>query len=115
MGQKVAGTCYIKIDGEQVVTTGGIEVPLNKFKRETITKGFFKEEDVVPFVKGDLLKTQGVDWAKVANGENMTITVEFPDGGVYVLSGAYVVGDMNVSADDAKVSVEFNGIEGDWQ
>ena len=115
MGQKVAGTVYIKIDGAQLVITGGVEAPLNKYNRETIVKGFFKEEDVIPFLKVDAVKTPGVDWAKIANGTDMSATAEFKDGSTYVLSGAYVVGDLNVTGDDAKVSIEFNGIEGDWQ
>lgn len=115
MGQKVAGTCYIKVDGTQLVITGGVEVPLNKVKRETIVKGYFKEEDVIPFTKVDAVKAKGTDWAKIASGENITVVSEFPGGSAYVLSGAYVVGDLNVTGDDAKVSIEFNGIEGDWQ
>ncbi|MEE3637103.1 phage tail tube protein, partial [Pseudomonas sp. AL 58] len=53
MGQKVAGTCYIKVDGEQLTITGGVEVPLSKFKRETIATGVFKEEDLTPYVAVD--------------------------------------------------------------
>jgi hypothetical protein len=26
---KIAGTCYFKIDGQQLSMTGGIEVPMN--------------------------------------------------------------------------------------
>lgn len=115
MGQKVAGTVYIKIDGAQLVITGGVEAPLNKYSRETIVKGFFKEEDVIPFLKVDAVKTPGVDWAKIANGTDMTATAEFKDGSTYVLTGAYVVGDLNVTGDDGKVAIEFNGSEGDWQ
>lgn len=115
MGQKVAGTCYVKVDGQQLEITGGCEAPLSKFKRETIVKGYFKEEDTVPFLKVDAVKTPGVDWPKIADGSDMTVTCEFKDGSTYVLTGAYVVGDLNVTADDGKVAIEFNGREGDWQ
>jgi len=50
MGQKVAGTCYIKADGQQLVITGGVEAPLAKVKRETIVKALpykiDKNEDI---------------------------------------------------------------------
>ena len=115
MGQKVAGTVYIKIDGAQLVITGGVEAPLNKYIRETIVKGHFKEEDVIPFLKVDAVKTPGVDWAKIADSADMTVTAEFKDGSTYVLTGAYVIGDLNVTGDDGKVSIEFNGSDGDWQ
>ena len=115
MGQKVAGTCYIKVDGEQLTITGGVEVPLSKFKRETIATGVFKEEDLTPYVAVDAVKTSGFPQAKLENGTNMTVTVEFKDGSCYVLSGAYVVDEMKMSADDAKVAIKFDGISGDWQ
>jgi hypothetical protein len=36
MGQRIAGTCYFKIDGEQLELEGGIELPLFKTKRESV-------------------------------------------------------------------------------
>lgn len=115
MGQAVAGTCYIKVDGSQLVITGGVEAPVSKVKRETIRPGFFKEEDVNPFLKVDAVKTPGLDLAKITSGTNMTVTAEFKDGSVYVLSGAYVVDDPAVNGDDAKIPLKFEGINGDWQ
>lgn len=116
MGQKVAGTCYIKVDGVQLVITGGVEVPLSKVKRETIAPGgYFREEDRTPFTKVDAVKTPGFPFEKITSGTNMTITSEFKDGSSYVLSGAYTVDDVNVTADDGKVSLNFEGVSGDWQ
>lgn len=115
MGQKVAGTCYVKVDGDQLVITGGVEAPLSMVKRETIVPGYFKEEDRAPFLKVDAVKTPGFPMKKLANGTSMTITAEFKDGTSYVLSGAYLVDDVNVTADDGKVSLNFEGISGDWQ
>lgn len=45
----------------------------------------------------------------------MTVTAELADGSVYVLSGAYLVDETKVTGDDAKVSLKFEGIQGDWQ
>lgn len=60
MGQRIAGTCYFKVDGEQLELEGGIEVPLFKTKREATESisgptGFYKETDVIPFIKGSFL------------------------------------------------------------
>ena len=44
----------------------------------------------------------------------LTLTVEFANGTVYTLAGAYVVGEANFSSEEGKVSMEFNGNEGDW-
>ena len=43
MGQKVAGTVYIKADGIQFTTTGGVECPLSVVMRESVAPGYFKE------------------------------------------------------------------------
>lgn len=114
MGQKVAGTCYVKADGEQLVINGAIEAALNKLKRETIVKGYFKEEDNVPFVKGEFVGVSQTNWQKIVGATNATVTVEFANGSVFTLSGAYIVGDANHSSEDAKVSLEWQGNEGDW-
>ncbi|MCF5500925.1 phage tail tube protein, partial [Pseudomonas syringae] len=45
MGQKVAGTCYIKVDGTQLTIIGGGEAPLMNVKRETVFPGYYKEID----------------------------------------------------------------------
>ena len=36
MGQKVAGICYIKLDGQQLEVSGGVECPLLDVKREAV-------------------------------------------------------------------------------
>jgi len=115
MGQKTAGTCYVKADGTQLTITGGCEAPLMPVKRETITPGFFKEEDMVPYVKVDAVHTPDFPLDKLINGTDMTITVEFKNGKVYVLAGAYLVGEPSSAGDDGKVALEFNGIKGTWQ
>lgn len=115
MGQKVAGTCYIKVDGDQLVITGGVECPLSDVKRETIVRGHYKEEDLIPYVVVDAVKTANFPRAKLAAGIAMTVTAELADGSVYVLSGAYLVDEPKVTGDDAKVSLKFEGVQGDWQ
>lgn len=115
MGQKVAGTCFIKVDGDQLVITGGVEAPLSAVKRETIVLGHYKEEDLIPYVIVDAVKTANFPRAKLVAGISMTVTAELADGSVYVLSGAYLVDDTKVTGDDAKVSLKFEGIQGDWQ
>lgn len=114
MGQKIAGTCYVKVDGQQLVLTGAVEAPLNKSTRETVVKGYFKEEDTVPFVKAEVAVPKGTNMAAITGATNATVTVEFANGSVYTLSGAYLVGEVNYSSDEGKASLEWNGTEGDW-
>lgn len=115
MGKKVAGTCYVKVDGEQLVLSGAVEAPLNTVTRETIVKGYYKEEDTVPSLKVEAVGVKESDFVGITQGTNMTITAEFANGAVYTLSGAYVIGEANYSSDEGKVSLEFNGVQGSWR
>lgn len=115
MGQKSGGVCYVKVDGQQVVIKGNVEAPLSDKKRETIVRGYYKEEEVAPFVKvSEFLVTKGTDTQKIMDGTNMTVTVEFANGKVYTLSGAYVVGESNLDSEEGKAPLEFNGDKGRW-
>ena len=114
MSQKIAGTCYVKVDGAQLVLNGAVEAPLNKKKRETIVPGYFKEEENTAFVKVEAVGVKETDFQKIVNATNATVTVEFANGKVYTLSGSYIVGDANYNSDDGKVALEWNGNEGDW-
>jgi hypothetical protein len=120
MGQRIAGTCYFKIDGEQLELEGGIELPLFKTKRESVESisgptGYFKESDVVPFIKGSFLVPSTFPLSTLESGTEMTITAELANGMVYTLSGAFIVGDAALKGDEGKVDLEFNGKKGDFQ
>lgn len=115
MGQAVAGTVYFKVDGRQLEVTGGAEAPTTDVKRESIRPGYYSEEDRVPFVKVDALFTPDFPLDILATATDMTITVEFKNGSVYVLSNAYQVGEPTTSGDDGKVSIQFDGKRGVWQ
>jgi len=114
-GQKAAGICYVKVDGMQLTITGGCEAPITEFKRESIVPGFYKEEERTPYIKVDALHTSDLPLDKLTTGTEMTVTIEFANNKVYVLSGAYLVGEPVSAGDDGKVALEFNGIKGKWQ
>lgn len=117
MGEKVAGTIYCKVDGKQLVTTGGAECPISDVTRETIDGviGYFSEKDRAPYVKVDAVHTKDFPLDLIAAGEDMTVQVEFRNGKTYVLTGGYLVGEPVSTGDDGKVSLEFHGTKGVWQ
>ncbi|MNX11296.1 Phage tail tube protein [compost metagenome] len=115
MGQKVAGTVYFKVDGEQLEVTGAVEAPTTNSTRESLRPGFFSETDRVPYLKVDALYTPGFPMKKLQDATNMTVTAEFKNGRTYVLSEAYQVGEPVVSGDDGKIQLQFDGVEGVWQ
>ena len=51
MGQKIAGTCYVKVDGAQLTIKGGCEAPLMEVNRTTLVPGYYKEEERRPSLK----------------------------------------------------------------
>lgn len=115
MGEKVAGTVYVKVDGTQLTVTGSAEAPLMPVKRETVYPGFYKEEELAPYLKMTAIMGQGFPLKSLINGRDMTVTCEFQNGNVYVLSGAYLVDEPSFKADDGTVELQFDGVNGSWQ
>jgi hypothetical protein len=115
MGQKIAGTAYVKVDGAQLTISGGAEAPLMDKKRETVSPGFYKEEELPPFLKMTALHTPDFPRKALTEGKDMTITCEFNNGTVYVLSGAYLVDEPTSKGDDGTLELQFDGVKGVWQ
>ncbi|NMG64883.1 phage tail protein [Azoarcus indigens] len=115
MGQKIAGTAYVKADGTQFTVTGAVEAPVSPYIRESIAPGVFKEEDRVPFVVVEVAHTADLPIETLAEATNMTVTVEFKNGRVYTLTGAYLVEEPSTSSDEGKIQYRFEGVKGVWQ
>ena len=52
---------------------------------------------------------------QITRATDQTITVEFKNGGVYVLSGAYVIGEPASKGDDGTIDIQWDGTKGVWQ
>ena len=115
MGQRIAGTAYVKVDGAQLTISGNAEAPLSDKKRETVAPGFYKEEELPAYLKMTALHTPDFPRKALTEGKDMTITCEFNNGTVYVLSGAYMVGEPSSKGDDGTLELQFDGVKGVWQ
>lgn len=119
MGKRVAGTCYIKVDGEQLEVAGGVECPILDVKRETVMgvtgPAGYKETALRPYVKVNTVFVAGFPLEKLRNGTDMTVTAELSNGNVYTLSGAFVEGEPAAKTDDGTIELEFGGSKGIWQ
>jgi len=118
MGNRVAGTCFCKADGTQFEVKGGLECPLMDQKREPInasgrTVGF-KETTITPFVKLTAITTKDFPIEFLRTATDMTVTAEFANGRVYVLSGAWIANEASVKGDEGESELEFNGLSGVW-
>lgn len=119
MGKRVAGICYIKVDGEQLEVAGGVECPILDVKRETVMgvngPAGYKETALRPYVKVNTVFVAGFPLEKLRSGTDMTVTAEMSNGKVYTLSGAFIEGEPAAKADDGTIELEFGGSKGIWQ
>lgn len=119
MAKRVAGICYVKVNGEQLEVSGGIEVPLTELKREAVMglagPAGYKETASEPFVKVSAIFVPGFPIDTLRTNTDMTITAELANGKVYTLSGAFLKGDANAKGEDGTVELEFSGSKGQWQ
>lgn len=116
---KIAGTCYLKIDGQQLSLTGGIEVPMNTVVRDDVI-GLagdvdHKETHRAAYVKGTFKVPKAFPINKLVTSTAMTITAELANGMVYVLGAAWLHGEANHNPEEGTADLEFHGEEGFYQ
>lgn len=118
-GQRIAGVCYIKLDGEQLEVKGSVEVPLSSTMRETQMgangPAGFSEMAQRPFIKLTAFFPPNFPIEKVTESTDLTVTAELANGKTYVLSQAWMEGEGTVSNDDGTTELEFSGMRGIWQ
>lgn len=116
---RIGGTCYFKIDGQQLSLTGGIEVPMNTVVRDDVVgldgSVDYKETHRAPYIKGTFKVPKNYPVKKIISADTMTITSELANGQVYVLSGSWLHGEANHNAEEGTVEMEFHGQEGFYQ
>jgi hypothetical protein len=119
MGQRVAGICYIKVDGQQLEVEGSVEAPLAETKKETVMglngSAGYKETAQRQYLKVSCVLVPGFPTSTLATGTSMTVTAELANGSVYTLSGAWLEGEAAAKADEGKVELEFSGTKGTWK
>lgn len=111
MSKRLAGTCYFKIDGQQIETTveGDVEVSLLTMVRETLKPGYHKETEQNPSIKGTFLFTPDFPIEKLEGDVEMTVTVEMANGMVFTLQEACCVGETSIKNADGTVELTFEG------
>ncbi len=118
MGQRLAGICYIKVDGTQLTVEGGVECPISRTKKERIEAlagvAGYKETVQPPYVKLSAIYDADFPRSTLEQGSNMTVTAELANGTVYTLTGAWLEGDAAVKVDEGKIDLEFSGMNGVW-
>ena len=116
--KRIAGICFVKVDGEQLEVAGSVECPLLDVKRETVMglsgPSGYKETAMEPYVKLTANFVPGFPIEKLRTGTDMTVTTELANGKVYTLSGAFLKGETAAKGDDGTLDLEFGGARGLW-
>lgn len=102
MAKGIAGTCYLKVDGEQLsVSSNSISIQSAEVKREAVmgSTGLagYSEEAVAPTISG-----------------TFNVTAELVTGKVYTLSDAFVSGDVSYKTGEGTIELTFTGVKGAW-
>ncbi|MBK3797872.1 phage tail protein [Azospirillum brasilense] len=115
MSKKVAGVCYLKVDGTQYALRGSLTVSPDDIEREGIAgqDGVhgFKESSRVPFISADLSDTDGLSLEALRAITDATVTAELATGKVYVLRNAWTKAGHELDTAEGQVSVVFQGMK----
>ncbi len=115
---KVAGTCYFKVNGTQYDLRGNMTVSLGKAERESVV-GLdqyhgYTEKPRVSFIECDITDRADLDIKVLENLLDVTVTVELFNGKTGILYNAVQVKAVELTAEDGKMTVRFEGPEGEW-
>ena len=116
MAKGIAGTCYLKVDGEQLsVSSNSISIQSAEVKREAVmgSTGLagYSEEAVAPTISGTFNVTADFPLKKLLNGTEFTVTAELVTGKV---SDAFVSGDVSYKTGEGTIELTFTGVKGAW-
>jgi hypothetical protein len=117
MANRIAGVCYLKVDGAQYALRGALTVSPDSFEREGVAgmdgvHGYI-ERPRVPFITADLTDTAGLSLEALQAVTDATITVELANGKTYLLRNAWTAEARELNAADGQVSVRFEGKKGE--
>ena len=115
---KIAGTCYIKVNGKSYDLRGSMNISLGEFERQSVVgqDGYHGiiEKPRASFIECDLTDNVAVDIKELDNITGATVTVELINGKTGVLRDATQVKAIELTAEDGKMSVRFEGPRGEW-
>lgn len=75
--QRISGTCYITVDGEELNLSGSLQIPVNKYTRQAVTASGrvigYSETPVVPSITGNFYVDSDFPLEKLRTATDMTI------------------------------------------
>lgn len=117
MAGRIAGVCYIKVDGQQYDLRGNLIVSISPTERSGVAgmdgvHGFI-ETPRVPFIAGNFSDTNELSINDLDAIENATITVELANGKAYILREAWTKSAHEIDGTQGQIAVRFEGTGGE--
>ncbi|MCW8918909.1 MAG: phage tail tube protein [Gammaproteobacteria bacterium] len=118
MGNRIAGTCYLKVDGEQLELSGSITCSMSGAEKEGLSGlsgvAGYKETPRVPFIEVEAYVPANFPVSTLEGMDDGTVTAELANGKTAVLSGAWLAGTVDVNGAEGTTSLKFEGLDGKW-
>ncbi len=118
MKNRIAGTCFVSVDGDQLELGGSLSLSLNSSEKEGLAGlsgvAGYKETPRVPFIELECFVPKGFPLAKIRDGDGLVITAELANGLTGVLSEAWLAGELAINGAEGNTSLRFEGKEGKW-
>jgi len=113
----IAGTAFLKVDGNMYplkgnLTVSGSQVERNGIAGQDYVHGF-QELPRVPYIEGDVSTDASVSTEFLESIVNATITAELINGHVYVLRNAWTKGPIEINTHDGQFRIRFEGVDCD--
>jgi hypothetical protein len=114
MAQRVAGTAYLFVDGNQLALRGNFTVSPSPVER-TMLAGQdgvhgYQELPRVPYVEGDITTMRGFALASLDGMVDVTVMAQLADGMNYSLVGATCKAGLENNTRDGQVRVRWEGL-----
>jgi hypothetical protein len=113
---RIAGTAWLKVDGEQYALRGDLTISIDSVEREGQAgmdgvHGYL-ETPRIPFIEGTFSDIGGMSLARLQGIVNSTVTAEVVSGKTYLLRNAWTSTARELNAAEGSVSVRFEGMSG---
>lgn len=114
MAQRIAGTAFLMIDGDQYALKGNFVVSPSSVERNMIAGQDrvhgFQELPRVPYIEGDLSTVTELELEALEDQTDVTVVAQLANGFQYTLAGATCKANLEANTRDGQVRVRWEGL-----
>jgi hypothetical protein len=114
MAQRVAGTAFLTVDGNQYALRGNFSVSPSPVER-TMVAGQdgvhgYQELPRVPYIEGDITTVPGLSLEDLITQTDVTVVAQLANLTTYTLTNATCKGGFDIATRDGQVRVRWEGL-----